>query len=164
MHHHANGRVDWLISGHQSVYPSRKVFSILSGKYKRIKSGLHISRKDRISTCWQTCILNCPDKAWSHIVVMITSIDLSQEMFAISMLTALKFSLKHRRKHVLQWLRLYGDQALRLSIAQKLTNRNSHWHGEVQFSWPEDNELPTLSKHCLFLTCSHRDNLFFRSM
>ena len=33
--HHANGRFDWLISGHQSVNPSREVFTILSGKYKR---------------------------------------------------------------------------------------------------------------------------------
>ena len=36
VHHHANGRFDWLISGHQSINPSRKVISILSsGKYKR---------------------------------------------------------------------------------------------------------------------------------
>ena len=33
--HHANGRFDWLISGHQSVYPSREAIPILSGKYKR---------------------------------------------------------------------------------------------------------------------------------
>ena len=54
VHHHANGRFDWLISGHQSVNPSREAISILSGKYKRftfvfpecqlwiIKPGLHI--------------------------------------------------------------------------------------------------------------------------
>ena len=35
VHHHANGRFDWLISGHQSVDISREVISILSGKYKR---------------------------------------------------------------------------------------------------------------------------------
>ena len=35
VHHHANGHFDWLISGHQSVNPSREVISILSGKYKR---------------------------------------------------------------------------------------------------------------------------------
>ena len=34
VHHHANGRFDWSISGHQSINPSRKVF-ILSEKYKR---------------------------------------------------------------------------------------------------------------------------------
>ena len=35
VHHHANGRLDSLISGHQSVNPLREVISILSGKYKR---------------------------------------------------------------------------------------------------------------------------------
>ena len=35
--HHANGRFDWLISGHQIVNPSRKAISVLSGKYKRFK-------------------------------------------------------------------------------------------------------------------------------
>ena len=33
--HHANGRFDWLISGRQSVNPSREAISILSGKHKR---------------------------------------------------------------------------------------------------------------------------------
>ena len=33
VHYHANGRFDWLISGHQSVNPSREAISILSGKY-----------------------------------------------------------------------------------------------------------------------------------
>ena len=35
VHHHANGRFDRLIFGHQSVNPSREVISILSDKYKR---------------------------------------------------------------------------------------------------------------------------------
>ena len=35
VHHHANGHFDWLISGHQSVNPSREAISVLSGKYKR---------------------------------------------------------------------------------------------------------------------------------
>ena len=35
MHHYANGCFDWLISGQQSVNPSREAISILSGKYKR---------------------------------------------------------------------------------------------------------------------------------
>ena len=39
-------------------------------------------------------------------------IDLSQKIFAIDMLRALKSSLKHRRKHILRSLQLYGDQAL----------------------------------------------------
>ena len=44
-----------------------------------------------------------------HIVVTIASIDLSQEIFAIDILTALKSSLKHLRKHVQGWLRLFRD-------------------------------------------------------
>ena len=43
---------------------------------------------------------------------MVTSFDISREIFSIDMLTALKSSLKHRRKHVLRSLQLYGDQAL----------------------------------------------------
>ena len=43
---------------------------------------------------------------------MVTSFDISQEIFSIDMLTALKSSLKHRRKHVLRSFRLYGDQAV----------------------------------------------------
>ena len=35
MRHHANGRFDWLIFGHQSVNPLREAISVLSGKYKR---------------------------------------------------------------------------------------------------------------------------------
>ena len=35
MHHHANGRFDWLISEHQSIEPSKEAISILSRKYKR---------------------------------------------------------------------------------------------------------------------------------
>ena len=44
---------------------------------------------------------------------MIAGIHISQEMFAIVMLIALKPSLEHDRKHVLRLLRLYldGDQA-----------------------------------------------------
>ena len=34
---------------------------------------------------------------------------ISKEMFAIDMLTALKPSLKHDRKYMVQLLRLYGD-------------------------------------------------------
>ena len=45
-----------------------------------------------------------------HIVVMIAGIHISQEIFAIDMLTALKPSLEHDRKHAVQLLRLYGDQ------------------------------------------------------
>ena len=48
-----------------------------------------------------------------HIIVMIAGIHISQETFAIDMLTALKPSLEHDRKHILGLSRLYldGDQA-----------------------------------------------------
>ena len=44
---------------------------------------------------------------------MIAGIHISQEIFAIDMLKALKPSLEHYRKHVLRLSRLYldGDQA-----------------------------------------------------
>ena len=51
--------------------------------------------------------------------MMIVNIYLSQEIFAIDMLRALKSSLKHRRKHVLRLLQQYGDQALDLEIEIK---------------------------------------------
>ena len=41
---------------------------------------------------------------------MVASIDRSQEIFANDIMRALKSSLKHRSKHVLGSLRLYGDQ------------------------------------------------------
>ena len=42
---------------------------------------------------------------------MVTSFDISQEIFSIDMLTTLKSSLRHCRKHVLGSFRLYEDQA-----------------------------------------------------
>ena len=58
-------------------------------------------------------ITNCC-KAFGHsiglglcIVLIIAGIDLSQEIFAIDVLRALKYPLEHRPKHVLRWLRLY---------------------------------------------------------
>ena len=48
---------------------------------------------------------SCPAMASAlglHVVVMITSIDVSQEIFAMDMLKALKSFSKHRRKHVLR--------------------------------------------------------------
>ena len=42
---------------------------------------------------------------------MIASSDLQQEILAIDMLTAIKSSLNHSRKHVIRLLRLYENQA-----------------------------------------------------
>ena len=58
--------------------------------------------------------------AWS-VVVVIANIDLSQEIFAINLLKALKSSLKHCCKHVLHWLRPYGDQALHPLLPTQLS-------------------------------------------
>ena len=69
-----------------------------------LKPGLHKSCKDRKHMVANTFSL--------HIVVMITGIHISQEIFAIDVLTALKSSLEQRLKHVLRLLRLYADQAL----------------------------------------------------
>ena len=41
-----------------------------------------------------------------HIVVMIASIHISQEIFATDVLTALKSSLEQRLKHVVRFLQL----------------------------------------------------------
>ena len=53
---------------------------------------------------------------------MITSIDVSQEIFAMDIMKVLKSSLKHHRKQVLRLLQLYGDQALSMlqSIVYKI--------------------------------------------
>ena len=50
-------------------------------------------------------------------IVIIAGIHISQEIFEIDVLTALKSYLEHRRKHVLRLLRRYGDQALVVKIA-----------------------------------------------
>ena len=49
-------------------------------------------------------------------------------MFANGILTALKPSLEHGRKHVLRLLRLYGDQALIYSNCKLRTLVYSHRH------------------------------------
>ena len=54
---------------------------------------------------------------------MVTSFDISQEIFSIDMLTALKSSLMHRRKHVLRSFRLYGDQ-VQLAFLYKCDTMN----------------------------------------
>ena len=50
---------------------------------------------------------------------MVTNFDISQEIFSVDMLAALKSSLKRRRKHVLRSFRLCGDQALKLVFSIK---------------------------------------------
>ena len=82
-----------------------------------LKLGLHVSCKDGKHTVATTFfkLFMCAFVFGLHIliVVMITwnSIHISQEIFVIDVLTALKSSLEQRMKHVLGLLRLYGDQA-----------------------------------------------------
>ena len=71
------------------------------------KPGLHISGKDRKHMVANTFLAF--HVACSSHVVMIAGINISQEIFAVDVLTALKSSLKHRRKHVLRLLQLYGE-------------------------------------------------------
>ena len=59
-------------------------------------------------------------------VVMTAGIHISQEIFAIDVLTALKSSLEQHRKHVLRLLQLYGNQA------------TVYWHSDdrsIQFNF-----------------------------
>ena len=68
-----------------------------------------------------------PYRLWVrlHIVAMITSIGVSQEIFAMDILKSLKSSSKHHRKHVLRLLQLYEDQVLDLiAIELKLSRAN----------------------------------------
>ena len=57
---------------------------------------------------------------------MIAGIYNSQEIFANDVVTALKSSLDHCRKHVLRLLRLYGDQAL------MIINKSQDTHHKYQ--------------------------------
>ena len=57
---------------------------------------------------------------------MITGIHISQEIFAIDVLTVLNSSLEQHWKHVLQLLLLYGDQALMMiDGVRKLVRKDS---------------------------------------
>ena len=53
---------------------------------------------------------------------MVTGFDSSQEIFSSDVLRSLKSSLKHRCKHVLQPVQLYGDQALPYILQGVLIN------------------------------------------
>ena len=50
---------------------------------------------------------------------MMISIDLSQEILAIDVFTALEFSLEQRCKDILRSVQLYGDQALMFSAKNR---------------------------------------------
>ena len=63
---------------------------------------------------------------------MITSNDLSQEIFAINVLKAMNSSLKPCREHFLQLLQLYGDQALHLAESICVTAVSSEPGGRLE--------------------------------
>ena len=77
-----------------------------------LKPGLCISRKgSQAHVCDHIFELS---RLHRHVIVMVASIDCSQEIFAVDIITALKSSLKHSRKHVLRSLQLFGDQAQKI--------------------------------------------------
>ena len=75
----------------------------------------HMIRKDR-KHMFENMLFYAVQIWLGSYVVVITSIGFPQEIFAIDMLRTLKSPLEHRDKHVLRWLRLYGDQALKIYI------------------------------------------------
>ena len=77
-----------------------------------VKPGLPITCKDR-KHMFASMFFKLSAYVLVFIVVMIAGIHISQEMFAIDMLTALKPSFEHGGKHVLLLSRLYldGNQA-----------------------------------------------------
>ena len=80
-----------------------------------------------------------PSVDHEHINVMIISIDFLQEIFAIDILTALKSSLKHRCKRILQLLRPSGDQALKNSSLRMLECEQTNTLGitlEISNNYP----------------------------
>ena len=68
----------------------------------RVMPGLLISRKDRNHMVANTFLKVLHVCLGLHIIVMIAGFHISQEIYAIDVLTALKSSLKQRRKHVLR--------------------------------------------------------------
>ena len=74
-----------------------------------------------------------------HIAVMIASINPSQEISAIDMLAVLKSSLDHRRKHILQSLRLYRDQAYEILMCDRYFEKQVIFNDKMVSLIPEGN-------------------------
>ena len=81
---------------------------------RSFQPGLNISRKNckHIPHAAEHIFLSFPRIPWSSVI---TGTHISQDVFATNMLTALKPSLKHDRKHVLRLLQPYGDKTLSCS-------------------------------------------------
>ena len=71
-----------------------------------LNAGLLINRENRKHMVASTFFSRMP---WLHIIVMIAGIHISQEIFAIDVLTAIKPLWSIRQKHVVRLLRLYED-------------------------------------------------------
>ena len=67
------------------------------------------------------------------------------------------FRPQDRQRKSFVFARQYGDHFSR----RKLTCQNGHWHGNVQFSWREENDIPLRCRSCLFLTCRTEIIQFF---
>ena len=67
VYHYANSCFDWLISGQQSVNPSREAISILSGKYKGFTFVQHMAFSSKV------IILFVPRAVLACAVVLLTS-------------------------------------------------------------------------------------------
>ena len=64
MHLYANGCFDWLISGQQSVNPSREAISIASGKYRK-----KVYVCTSCDTMYSVCLLCIASRQWTIIII-----------------------------------------------------------------------------------------------
>ena len=90
------------------------------GDIMSFRPGLHLSIKDRKHMVAKHVFQAFHVSLGIHTVIMIPSIHISKEIFAIDVLTALKPSLEHCRLHVLRCLRLYGDEVCDLQVIMVL--------------------------------------------
>ena len=121
VYHHANGRFDWLISGQQSVNPSKEAISVLSGKYKRLSlSILCIAYQFYSRTC--KCDLISETRK--------TLIGLKMDLHS-KLVSNVCYRFKAHRMDKGKFRRQYTNCFWRRINAQKLTNQNGHWHGDA---------------------------------
>ena len=85
--------------------------------------------------------------AWSLYRLLVTSINLWQEIFSIDMLRALKFALEHRRKSALRWLQLYGDQARDINSLYLNQICSISYRGGPPYPGHESEDIKSLLEH-----------------
>ena len=102
----------------EPTYKFQRISAFHATHYKQhfshvSKPGLHISRKDRKHMPANTFLKLSSYTLVFSLVVMIIGIHISQELFAIDMLTALKSSLEHDRSQACSVIvAMYGDRVL----------------------------------------------------